>query len=75
MHFNPLPQNKFLDWSKLKAYADNKINVTKWLKFVLERAENILGKEGNAGSQHFLLSQQCFQKATFLRLLKFGIVW
>ena len=23
-----LPNNKILDWSKLKAYADNKINVT-----------------------------------------------
>ena len=25
---NPLPNNKFLDWSKLKAFADDKINVT-----------------------------------------------
>ena len=26
--FNSLPKNKFLDWSKLKAFADDKINVT-----------------------------------------------
>ena len=27
--FNPLPNDKFLDWSKFKAFADNKINATK----------------------------------------------
>ena len=26
--FNSLPNDKFLDWSKLKAFADNKINET-----------------------------------------------
>ena len=26
--FNSLPDNKILDWSKLKAFAHNKINVT-----------------------------------------------
>ena len=26
--FNPLPNDKFLDWSKLKAFADDEINVT-----------------------------------------------
>ena len=25
---NPLPSDKFLDWSKLKALADDKMNVT-----------------------------------------------
>ena len=24
---NPLPNDKFFDWSKLKALADNKINI------------------------------------------------
>ena len=28
------PNHIFLDWSKLKAFADNKINVTEKLKFV-----------------------------------------
>ena len=31
------------------------------MKFVLGRAENIVGKEENAGYQHFLLFAQCFQ--------------
>ena len=39
--FNSLPNDKFLDWSKLKALADDKINVTKKLKFILGRVENI----------------------------------
>ena len=46
---NSLPKNKILDWSKLKAFADDKINVTKELKFVLGRVENIVGKRENAG--------------------------
>ena len=38
--FNTLPNNKYLDLSKLKAFADDKINVTKILKFGLGRVEN-----------------------------------
>ena len=52
---NSLPNNKFLDWSKLKALASNKINVTEEFKFVSGRVENIMGKGENAGYQHFLL--------------------
>ena len=33
---NPLPNDNFLDWSKLKAFADDKKIVTKKLKFVFE---------------------------------------
>ena len=55
----------FLDWSNLKVIADEKINATQKLKFGLGRAETIVGKGENAGYQHFLLYQQCFQKATF----------
>ena len=69
---NSLPNNKILDLSKLKAFADDKINVSENLKFVF-RIENIVGNEENAGYQHFLLFSQCFQKASFTRLLKVGI--
>ena len=47
--FHSLPNNKILDWSKLKAFADDKICVTERLKFVLERVENIVGEGENAG--------------------------
>ena len=59
---NSLANDKILDWSTLKVFAKDKINVTEKLKFLLERVENIVGKSENAGYQHFLLFQQCFQK-------------
>ena len=65
IQFNSLPKGKILDSTKLKAFADDKINVTQKLKFAVGRVENIVGKEENAGYQHFLLFPQCFQKATF----------
>ena len=64
--FNPFRHDKFLDWSKLKAFADDKINVTEKLEFVFERVENIVEKGGNAGYWHFLLFPKCFQKPSFL---------
>ena len=66
---------KILDWSKLIALADNKLNVTEKLQFVLGRVENIAGKGENAGYQHFLLFPQCFQKCPFSRSLKVWILW
>ena len=41
--------DKILDWSKFKAFANNKINVTENSKFVLETIENIVRKRENAG--------------------------
>ena len=72
---NSVTNNKILDLTKLKAFADDKINVTQTLKFTLGRVENIVGIGENAGYQHFLLFLQCFQKATFSGSLKEGIVW
>ena len=73
---NSLPDDKLLDLSKLKTFADDKINVTLKLKFASGRvAKNIVGKGENAGYQHFLLFPQCFQKASLLGSLKVGIVW
>ena len=50
---NTLPKDEILDQSKLKAFADDKINVLKELKFVLERVENIVGNGENACFQQF----------------------
>ena len=69
-----LPKDKCLDKSKFKAFANDKINVTEKLKLNLRRVENIVGKGENAGYQHFLHFPQCFQKSSFLRLLKVRIV-
>ena len=73
--FNSLPNNKFLDCSKLIALADDKINLTCKQKFFLEWVENIVGKRENAGYQHFLPFPQCFLKVSFSGLLKVGTVW
>ena len=40
---NSSTNDKILAWSKLKAFADNKINATQKLKFALGGIENIVG--------------------------------
>ena len=59
---NPLPNDKFSDVTKLKAFADDKLNVAKMTIFLFDGAENTVrnGKK-NAGYQQFLLSH-CFPK-------------
>ena len=61
-----LPNDKSLDWSKLKALKEDKIIVTEKLKFVLGRIENIMGKGEIAGYQHFLLFPKMFSKGLFV---------
>ena len=43
--------------------------------FVFDRVEKIVEKGENAGYQHFLLFQQCFQQASYPGLLNDGMVW
>ena len=53
--------NKILDQTKLKAFADGKLNVTKMIISVFDRVENIVGKGEIA--------------CTILGVIKVGIVW
>ena len=62
MPFNPFKNGNVLVESKLKAFEDNKFNMARVMRFIVDRVENIVGKEENAGYQHFLLFPQCFQK-------------
>ena len=57
---NPLSNDKISEWLKLKTFTDDKINVTEELK---------------TSYQHFLLFPECFQKASFSRSFKVGILW
>ena len=50
-----LPNNKFFDRFKLKAFPGDKSNVAKMMISCLNRLENTVGKGDNAGYQHFLL--------------------
>ena len=54
-----LPNDKFLNLSKLKAFAGNNIDLSDNYKFVLGRVKYIVGKGENAGNH----------KVSFLRLL------
>ena len=71
---NYLSNDEFLNWFKLKAFADGKINITEKLEFVLGRVENMTEKGENAGCQHFLLFTSCFQKTSSSGSLKVGIM-
>ena len=78
MRVTSLANNRILDWSKLKAFADDKINVNENLKVGLERVENIEGKGENAGNQQFLTSIFSSSHNVFKRLpppsrLKLGL--
>ena len=71
---NSLPNDKILDWSKFKEFADDKIGMTENLKIVLGRLENIMGKGKNASYQHFLPFPQCFPQASFTGSIEVMIV-
>ena len=65
LHFNSLPNDKIINRSRFKAFADDNLNMAKMTKFFFDRVENIAGKGENAGHQPFLPFPQCFQKVTF----------
>ena len=58
--FNFLPNDKILDVTKLKAFADDKLSIARMMIFLLDTVESTLGKRENAGYQHFLLFLQYF---------------
>ena len=60
--FNPFPHDKILDQTKLKAFADDKLNVTKMIIPVFDIVENIVGKGEIACTSNFSLSQNIFKR-------------
>ena len=65
MCVNPLPDDKILDWSKLKQSAEDNFEFDVNSKKVSKLVENIVGKGEIAHYEQFLLFPQCFQKACF----------
>ena len=59
---NSLPNNKILDKSKLKAFADNNIISAKMMIFVSDRVENIVGKEKMLVTSIFSYSHNVFKR-------------
>ena len=59
---NPFPNDKILDWSKLKEFADNNFEFDENGVTFSERVENTVGKGEIAPNEQFLLFPQSFQK-------------
>ena len=60
--FNPFPNGKILDASKLKEFADDNFRFIENGKKLSKQVENTVGKEEIAHYEQFLLFPQCFQK-------------
>ena len=69
-NLNSLPNDNFLDGSKLKAFAENKLNLAEKLKFVSERVENIVGKEKKCWLPAFSPFPIMFSKGIYFRVVK-----
>ena len=73
--FNPLPDDKILNRSKLKQSADDNFDFDENSRKFSKRLENTVGKGEIARYEQFLLVPQCFQKACFPEASKGVIVW
>ena len=59
----PLADNEILAFSKIKAFADDKLNVIQNIKFVCQRVENVLGKREECWLPRFFsFSHKIFQR-------------
>ena len=65
----------FLDWSKLKQFADDNFKFDENSRKFSKRVENTVGKGEIARYEQFLLFPPCFQKACFQGTSKGIIVW
>ena len=59
---NPFPHDKILDQIKLKAFADDKLNVTKIIISVFDRVENYVRKVEIACTNNFYFSHNVFKR-------------
>ena len=69
------PNLSSLELLKLKSFADNKFNFIRMTISLSDTVKNTVGKEENAGYQHFLLFPLCFPNLSSLELLKVQTVW
>ena len=70
-----LPDDKIVDWYKLKQFADNTLKCISNEKHVPYRVENIVRKREIACYKQFLLFSQCFPQLYILGASKCGILW
>ena len=53
--FNPFPDDKILDWSRMKQFADNNFKVDENSRKFSKRVENTVGKGVIVHYEQFLL--------------------
>ena len=58
----PITRQQNLDQTKLKAFADDKLNVTKMIISVIDRVENIVVKGEFACTSSFSFSHNVFKR-------------
>ena len=63
---NPSPNNKFLDSSKLKTFADNNFTFDENDRKFSKRVKHTVGKGEIALYEKFLLFPLCFQKVCYV---------
>ena len=57
-----IPTRQNLDQNKLKAFADDKLNVTKMIVPAFDRVENIVGEGEIACTSNFSFSHNVFRR-------------
>ena len=67
---NPSPDDRNLEWSKLKQFTDNNFEFDENSRKFSRRVENTVGKGEITCYEQFLLFPQCFQKACFPEVQK-----
>ena len=72
---NPFPHDKNLNQIKLKAFADEKLDITKMIISVFDRVENMVGKREFACTSNFSFSHDVFKRLYFPDPSKDVIVW
>ena len=73
--FNSFPHDKILDQTKLKTFADDKLNITKLIISVFDKVKNIVGKGEIACTSNFSFSHNVFKRLRFPDPSKGVIVW
>ena len=70
MQLNSLPNDNILDWSKFKAFADDKINVTKNNEIYFGKGRKHCGKRKKCWLPAFSPFPTMFSKGSFFRVVK-----
>ena len=69
-NINSLPNDKFFDWSKLKVFADDKLNVAEKVEICFAKGSKHCGKRRKCWCPAFSPLPTMFSNSFFLRVVK-----